>query len=136
MRTTRGYVKQKFTVRLDIEKLIVWLTDKIGDCISEDGIFEDLKLDPDDYCEDVILKGQYKTDFECTYYPGNRYEPEESDLERVWLNDQKADWILGTLPEEIRQLVVVRNIDEPDDDAERVDNSGDYEDYAYEQYKE
>ena len=110
--TKRGNCRQKFTIKADMEKLIDYLTDKI----LEQATNVDIDLD-EAYVDigELVIKGTYDTPYEWTHYDATREEPAENDVEREYLGNME---IPESIPEEIRGLIRILEVEEDEDEAE------------------
>lgn len=110
--TKRGTCTQKFTIKVDVEKLIDYLTDKILEQATNVDIdFDEAYVDIDR----LIIKGTYDTPYEWTHYDATREEPAENDIEREYMAPMV---IPESIPEEIRKLLKVVEVEEDEDEAE------------------
>ena len=108
----RGTCRQKFTITVDAEQLIDYLVDKIlAQATNVDYELDEAYIDIDK----LTIKGTYDTPYEWTHYDATRWEPAENDIEREYMAPMV---IPGTIPEEIRKLLKVVEVEEDEDDAE------------------
>lgn len=111
----RGICKQKFTIKVDVEGLIDYLTDKILEQATNVDIdFDEAYIDIDK----LIIKGTYDTPYEWTHYDATREEPAENDIEREYMGPMV---IPESIPEEIRKLLKAVEVEEDEDDAKYED---------------
>ena len=110
--TKTGTCCQKFTIKADVEKLIDYLTDKILEQATNVDIdFDEAYVDIDR----LVIKGTYETPYEWTHYDATRDEPAENDVEREYLSPMV---IPESIPEEIRKLIKIVEVEEDEDEAE------------------
>ena len=131
-----GTVTQKFRITLDIEKLTEYVIDNILNQINTDKDISSVDLD-EYYFEDdsLVITGTYDTDFKSYYSPATRYEPAEEDMQRFYIGEDGVG-LLDTLPEDIRKLIDVSNVEEDEDDADyKYDESDEY-DRAYDEWRD
>ena len=135
MRNT-GTLTQKFKIKVDIDKLLAHITDSILGQVYADDDMDYVDLD-EYYVEDtdLIIDGSYGADFTSYSFPATRWEPEEYDCERPWIGDEGVG-LLDTLPEEIRKFVEITKVIEPDEQCDYMDNGPDYDDRAYDEWKD
>lgn len=129
---TSGTVKQDFKIRMDIEKLIDFITERIEESISSDKNFSDVSIEAD-FNPEVEFNGSYETDFRSYYARATRYEPEEFESEREWLTGSE-DYLLKQLPEPIRNLISIEIIEREDDADYQVPEPD--EDRAYDEWRD
>lgn len=113
-----GTVTQKFRITLDINKLTEYVIDNILNQINTDKDISSVDLD-EYYLEDdsLVITGTYDTDFKSYYSPATRYEPAEEDMQRFYIGEDGVG-LLDTLPEDIRKLIDISNVEEDEDDAD------------------
>lgn len=136
MSETTGTVTQKFRITLDIAKLTECIVDNILHQINIDKDISSVDLD-EYYLEDdsLVITGTYDTDFKSYYSPATRYEPAEEDMQRFYIGEDGVG-LLDTLPEDIRKLIDVSNVEEDEDDADyKCDESDEY-DRAYDEWRD
>ena len=110
--TKRGTCCQKFTIKVDVEKLTDYLTDKILEQATN------VEVDLDEAYVDIdrlVIKGTYDTPYVWTHYDATREEPAENDIEREYMAPMV---IPESIPEEIRKLLKVVEVEEDEDEAE------------------
>ena len=113
--TKRGTCTQKFTIKVDVEQLIDYLADKILEQATNVDIdFDEAYIDIDQ----LVIKGTYDTPYEWTHYDATREEPAENDVEREYMAPMV---IPESIPEEIRKLLKVVEVEEDEDDAKYED---------------
>ena len=107
-----GTCTQPFTIKVDVEKLVDYLTDKI----LEQATNVDIDLD-EAYIDigELVIKGNYYSPYEWEHYDATREEPAENDVEREYIGHIG---IPESIPEEIRKLIRVLEIKEDEDEAE------------------
>ncbi len=136
MSETTGTVTQKFRINVDINKLTECIVDNILHQINTDKDISSVDLD-EYYLEDdsLVITGTYDTDFKSYYSPATRYEPAEEDMQRFYIGEDGVG-LLDTLPEDIRKLIDVSNVEEDEDDADyKCDESDEY-DRAYDEWRD
>ncbi len=112
-----GTLRQKFSIHIDIEKLINYLSGNIK--VSDKSWIKDVDVENWDFDDsEMILTGTYDSGYRSEYWDATRYEPEEYDMDRGYLRDEKD--IFGTIPKELRELIDVTDIEEDDSDAEVI----------------
>ena len=131
-----GTVTQKFRITLDIEKLTEYVIDNILHQINTDKDISSVDLD-EYYLEDdsLVITGTYDTDFKSYYSPATRYEPAEEDVQRFYIGEDGVG-LLDTLPEDIRKLIDVSNVEEDEDDADYKYCEPDDNDRAYDEWRD
>lgn len=136
MGRSRGSLTQKFKIKVDIDKLLAHITDSILDQINTDNDIDYVDFD-EYYVEDtdLIIDGSYGADYESSYFPATRYEPAEYDCERPWIGDEGVG-LLDTLPEDIRKYIDITKVTEDEDHCDYKDNEPDYDDRAYDEWKD
>lgn len=137
MSETTGTVTQKFRITLDIEKLTECIVDNILHQISCDKDISSVDLDEYYFDGDSLeITGTYDTDFKSYYSPATRYEPAEEDMQRFYIGEDGVG-LLDTLPEDIRKLIDIYNVEEEEDDAEYKDYVSEPDpDIAYDAWKD
>lgn len=111
----RGICRQKFEIKVDVGQLIEYLADKILEQATNVDIdFDEAYVDIDK----LVIKGMYYTPYEWTHYDATREEPAENDVEREYMGPMV---IPESIPEEIRKLLKVVEVEEDEDDAEYED---------------
>lgn len=135
MSETTGTVTQKFRINVDINKLTECIVDNILHQISCDKNISSVDLD-EYYTDggDLEITGTYDTDFKSYYSPATRYEPAEEDMQRFYIGEDGVG-LLDTLPENIRKLIDVSNVEEDEDDADYKCDEPD-EDAIYEEARD
>lgn len=137
MSETTGTVTQKFRINVDIAKLTEYIVDNILYQISVDKDISSVDLD--EYIADgdtLEIIGTYDTDFKSYYSPATRWEPAEEDMQRFYIGNDGVG-LLDTLPEDIRKLIDIYNVEEEEDDAEYKDfMSEPDENDAYDQWRD
>ena len=112
--TQEGTCRQKFTIKVDVDRLIDYLTDKLLEQANNVDIdLDEAYVDTDK----LVITGTYDTPYEWTHYDATREEPAENDLEREYLGFVT---IPKSIPEEIRNLMGVVEVEEDEDDAEYI----------------
>ena len=116
----RGTLKQPFKVRVDIEKLVDFITDKIIEQIASDKEIDSVDLD-ESYVDDntLIIDGIYEASFRSIYTQATFWNPSEYDEERPYISGGNDSWLLSGLPKEIRDLVNVVEIQEVDEESRK-----------------
>ena len=116
----RGTLRQPFKVRVDVEKLVDFITDKIIEQIASDKEIDSVDLD-EWYVDDntLIIDGVYEASFRSIYSQATFWKPSEYDEERPYLGGGDDSWLLSGLPKEIRDLVNVVEIQEVDEDCKK-----------------
>ena len=124
MKETRGILRQKFCIELDMSKLQEYIADQVVKSIENikykhgKSVFD---VDIDEFYfddnEELVIKGTYDTAFKSWYCRATRYEPEEYGIEREYIGEDGTG-ILDELPEELRNMVSVRYVEEKDEDAD------------------
>lgn len=110
--TKRGTCTQKFTIKVDVDRLIDYLTDKLLEQANNVDIdLDEAYVDTDK----LVITGTYYTPYEWTHYDATREEPAENDVEREYMAPMV---IPETIPEEIRKLLKVVEVEEDEDEAE------------------
>ena len=132
MSETRGTVSQPFKIRIDTDKLMNFIAETIEEAISKDG-FEKVSVEAD-YDPVLELSGSYETSYKSYYSPATRWEPAEYDLERKYLGGSE-NYLTNSLPEVLRSLVDIVEIEEVDEDADYQEPEPD-EDLAYELWRD
>lgn len=130
-----GTVTQKFRITLDIEKLTEYIVDNILSQINSDKDISSVDLD--EYYTDggsLEITGTYDTDFKSYYSPATRWEPAEEDMQRFYIGEDGVG-LLDTLPEDIRKLIDVSNVEEDEDDADYKCDGPDEND-AYDEWRD
>ena len=113
--TKRGTCTQKFCVKVDVEKLIDYLADKIlAQATNVEYELDEAYVDVDQ----LIIKGIYSTPYKWSHYDETRYEPAEDEVEREYMAPMV---IPEDIPEEIRKLLKVVEVEEDEDDADYDD---------------
>lgn len=136
MSETTGTVTQKFRINVDINKLTECIVDNILHQINTDKDISSVDLD-EYYLEDdsLVITGTYDTDFKSYYSPATMYEPAEEDMQRFYIGEDGVG-LLDTLPEDIRKLIDVSNVEEDDDDADYKYCEPDDNDRAYDEWRD
>lgn len=131
-----GTVTQKFRITLDINKLTEYVIDNILNQINTDKDISSVDLD-EYYLEDdsLVITGTYDTDFKSYYSPATRYEPAEEDMQRFYIGEDGVG-LLDTLPEDIRKLIDISNVEEDEDDADYKCDELDEYDRAYDEWRD
>lgn len=136
MSETTGTVTQKFRINVDIAKLTEYIVDNILSQINTDK--EVSSVDLDEYIADgdtLEIIGTYDTDFKSYYSHATRWEPAEEDMQRFYIGNDGVG-LLDTLPEDIRKLIDIYNVEEDEDDADyKCDESDEY-DRAYDEWRD
>lgn len=135
MSEATGTVTQKFRIAVDIDKLTEYIVDNILRQISEDKDISSVDLD--EYIADgdtLEIFGTYDTDFKSYYSPATRWEPAEEDMQRFYIGEDGVG-LLDTLPENIRKLIDIYNVEEEEDDADYKCDEPD-EDAIYEEARD
>lgn len=110
--TRRGKCRQDFTIKVNVESLINYLTDKILEqATNVEAYLDESYVDIDQ----LVIKGTYYTPYEWTHYDATREEPAENDVEREYMGPME---IPESIPEEIRGLIKVTEVEEDEDDAD------------------
>lgn len=136
MSETTGTVTQKFRINVDIAKLTEYIVDNILSQINTDK--EVSSVDLDEYIADgdiLEIIGTYDTDFKSYYSPATRFEPAEEDMQRFYIGKDGVG-LLDTLPENIRKLIDVYNVEEDEDDADYKYCEPDDNDRAYDEWRD
>ena len=110
--TRRGKCRQDFKIEVNVDGLIEYLAEKILNQATN------IEVDLDEAYVDIdrlVIKGTYNTPYEWTHYDATRWEPAENDIEREYMGPMD---IPETIPEEIRKLLKVVEVEEDEDDAE------------------
>ena len=136
MGTTTGVVTQNFRITVDVSKLTEYIVDNILHQINTDKDISSVDLD-EYYLEDdsLVITGTYDTDFKSYYSPATRYEPAEEDVQRFYIGEDGVG-LLDTLPEDIRKLIDVSNVEEDEDDADYKYCEPDDNDRAYDEWRD
>lgn len=136
MSETTGTVTQKFRINVDIVKLTEYIVDNILSQINTDK--EVSSVDLDEYIADgdtLEIIGTYDTDFKSYYSPATRWEPAEEDMQRFYIGEDGVG-LLDTLPEDMRKLIDVSNVEEDEDDADYKCDESDDNDRAYDEWRD
>lgn len=115
---TTGTVTQKFKISVDIDKLTEYIVDNILDQIYT--VKDISSVDLDEYYTDggyLEITGTYDTDFKSYYSPATRWEPAEEDMQRFYIGSDGVG-LLDSLPEDIRKLIDIYNVEEEETDAD------------------
>ena len=112
---TRGTVEQPFKIRIDTDKLMNFIAETIEEAIRKDG-FDKVSLEAD-FDPVLELSGPYETSFKSYYAPATRWEPAEYEMERESLEGAES-YLLKSLPEQLRDLVDIVEIEENEDKAD------------------
>ena len=110
--TKRGTCTQKFKIEVNVDGLIEYLAEKILNQATN------VEVDLDEAYVDIdrlVIKGNYYTPYEWTHFDATREEPAENDIEREYMGPMV---IPESIPEEIRKLLKVVEVEEDEDDAE------------------
>ena len=110
--TKRGTCTQKFKIEVNVDGLIEYLAEKILNQATN------VEVDLDEAYVDIdrlIIKGTYDTPYEWTHYDATREEPAEDETEREYIGSLS---IPESIPEEIRKLLKVVEVEEDEDEAE------------------
>lgn len=110
--TRRGKCTQKFKIEVNVDGLIEYLAEKILNQATN------IEVDLDEAYVDIdklVIKGTYNTPYEWSHYDATRWEPAENDIEREYMGPMD---IPETIPEEIRKLLKVVEVEEDEDEAE------------------
>lgn len=112
-----GILKQHFSIKIDYDRLNEYVMDKMLESIND--TVDNAELWVEDVDTEVILGGSYTTPYKEFYSRETREEPETDEIERQYLNeDDYVEWILRKLPDNIKNLVTVCYLDEPEDEVE------------------
>lgn len=132
----RGTLTQKFKIKVDIDKLLAYITDSILDQVNGDEDMDYVEFD-EYYVEDtdLIIDGSYGAAYKSSYFPATRYDPAEYDCERPWIGDEGVG-LLDSLPEGIRKYINITRVTEDEDYCDYKDNGYDYDDRAYDEWKD
>lgn len=132
----KGTLRQKFKVEVDISKLLEYVTDSVLGAVNDIDDVNSVDFD-ESYVDDtdLIIYGSYDADYESCFFDATRYEPAEYDCERPWIGDEGVG-LLDSVPENIRKLVNISRVTEDEDECDYKDNAPDYEDRAYDEWKE
>ena len=133
---SKGTLRQKFKVEVDISKLLEYVTDSVLGAVNDIDDVNSVDFD-ESYVDDtdLIIYGSYDADYESCFFAATRYEPAEYDCERPWIGDEGVG-LLDSVPENIRKLVNISRVTEDEDECDYKDNEPDYEDRAYDEWKE
>ena len=114
---TSGTLRQKFKIRIDLEKLINFLSENIR--VSDSSWIQDIDADEWEF-EDcgVVISGTYESGYRSEYWRATMYEPEEYNIDRGYLGDERD--IFCKIPKELRELIEVTDIEEDDSDAKVI----------------
>lgn len=125
-RTTRGTLTQNFKIRLDITKLREYLEEQIIKAIESEKTkgkqtFTDVEIVDSDYDSDFLdITGSYDTAFENWYCRATLEEPEEDITEYEGIEGW-GDGLLCELPDVLKELITVDEIEAGVDDVEYHD---------------
>ena len=118
----RGTLRQNFKLTVNVCDLQEFICEKIEESIREEnGIDLDYLQVDEIYGEEMFLSGRYSCDYKSTWYRATQECPEEFDIEREYLGDDGSGF-LNKLPEEIRKLVNITSVDEPEDGIEDMED--------------
>lgn len=127
----RGTLRQDFKIRLDIEKLIDYISDNITKEISAD--LDDVDIDDVDIDgNEIELSGTYSTEFKSWWCSATLESPEEYDIDRKYIGDIS----LCYLPEEMRKLITVYEIKEDEDGVRYPEDDYEDNDRAYDEWRD
>jgi hypothetical protein len=113
-----GILKQNFRIKCSYERLTEYINDKILKAIKD--YVNNPELWVDDSDPEVVFKGTYNTNYHAEWYDATRECPAEYQIDRDYLSDGKNEWLLCYLPEELRKLIDVIEIEEKEDETEEV----------------
>ncbi len=117
--TKDGVLKQKFKITISYERLTEYLMDNILKSIKEDVDNPELWVEDSD--PEVVFQGTYTSNYHAEWYDATRECPAEYQIDRDYLSDVKENkWLLNYLPEELRELIDVTEIDQNEEEAEEA----------------
>ena len=136
MGCSRGTLIQKFEIEVEIDKLLDYITDSILGSVKATDDIDSVDFD-EYYVKDtnLIIDGSYEADYESHYYEATRFDPAEYDCNRPWIGADGVG-LLDSLPEDIRKFINISHVTEDEDQCDYKDNAPDYEDRAYDEWKE
>ena len=110
---TSGYLTQNFEIRLDVDKLREFLTDKVLEAIEDEKTngkqtFTDVELD-ESFFEDgeLVITGSYDTAFKHWHCRATLESPEEDETEYEGIDGLGDGTFLYALPDALKGLVTV-----------------------------
>ena len=119
---SRGILRQKFQIQIDMSKLQEYITDEIVKSIESikdnkgKKIF-DVDIDESyfDEADELHIDGSYDTGFKHWYCSATLYEPEEDELEREYIGEDGVG-LLDDFPKELREMIDIKKVIEDEED--------------------
>lgn len=120
---TKGTLRQKFQIQLDMSKLQEYLVDQIVKAIESNKdkkgrkIF-DVEIDEAyfDMTDELRIDGSYDTGFKHWSCAATLYEPAEDETDREYIGEDGVG-LLDNLPKELLDLVDIKKVIEDEDDV-------------------